>query len=69
MKTRVNLKYFVTDCRCRTLFPFAVSCKIGALERNAYRFHVELIFIVIFGQNLNLFKVARVVNLKLVFTD
>ena len=51
------------------MFSFAVSCKIGALERNTYRFHVELIFIAIFGQNLNLFKVARVVNLKLVFTD
>ena len=25
---------------CRTMFIFAISCKIGALERNAYLFHV-----------------------------
>ena len=35
---------------CRKMFPFSVSCKIGALERNAYWFHVELTFFVIFGQ-------------------
>ena len=36
---------------CRTMLLFAVFCKIGALERNAYWFQVELIFIVIFGQS------------------
>ena len=42
-------KMFSCLAECRTMFPFAVSCKIGALERNAYWFHVKLIF-VIFGQ-------------------
>ena len=36
---------------CRTMIIFAVFCKIGALERNAYWFHVKLIFIVIFSQS------------------
>ena len=36
------------------MFLFAVSCKIGALERNAYWFYVSLIFIVIFGQSFTL---------------
>ena len=40
--------------RCRTMFLFPVFCKIGALERNAYWFHVKLIFIVIFGQSFKL---------------
>ena len=35
------------------MFPFAVSFKVGALERNANWFHVELIFYVILGNNLN----------------
>ena len=39
---------------CRTMFLFAVFFKIGALERNAYWFHVKLIFIVIFGQSFKL---------------
>ena len=39
---------------CRTMFIFAVFCKIGALERNAYWFHVKLIFTVIFGQSFKL---------------
>ena len=39
---------------CRTMFLFAFSCKMGALERNAYWFHVQLIFIVIFGQSFKL---------------
>ena len=39
---------------CRTKFIIAVFCKIGALERNAYWFHVKLIFIVIFGQSFKL---------------
>ena len=30
---------------------FAVFCKIGALDRNAYGFRVKLIFIVVFGQS------------------
>ena len=33
---------------------FAVFCKIGALERNAYLFHVKLIFVVIFGESFKL---------------
>ena len=33
---------------------FAVFCKIGALERNAYLFHVKLIFFAIFGQSFKL---------------
>ena len=36
---------------CRTMIIFAVFCKIGALERNTYWFHVKIIFIVIFGQS------------------
>ena len=39
---------------CRTMFLSAVFCKVGALERNAYWFHVWLIFIVIFGQSFKL---------------
>ena len=39
---------------CRTMLLFAVFCKIGALERNAYWFHVKLVFIVIFGQSFKL---------------
>ena len=40
---------------CRTMFPFAVSCKIGTIgKRNVYWFHVELVFIVIFGQYFKL---------------
>ena len=39
---------------CRTMFLFAVFCKIGVLERNVYLFHVKLIFIVIFGQSFKL---------------
>ena len=39
---------------CRTMFPLAVYCKIGALKRNVYWFHVELVFIVIFGQYFKL---------------
>ena len=38
---------------CPTMFPLAVSCKIGALERNANRFHVELIVIAYLDNNLN----------------
>ena len=33
---------------------FAVFCKIGALERNAYLFHVKLIFVAIFGESFKL---------------
>ena len=36
---------------CRTMLLFAVFYNIGALERNAYWFQVELNFIVIFGQS------------------
>ena len=39
---------------CRTMVVFAVFCKIGSLEGNAYWFHVKLIFIVIFGQSFKL---------------
>ena len=39
---------------CHTMFLFTVFCKIGALERNAYWFHVQLLYIVIFGQSLKL---------------
>ena len=39
---------------CRTMLLFAVFCKIGALERNAYWFHVKLIFTVIFDQSFKL---------------
>ena len=31
---------------CCTMFLFAVFFKIGALERNAYWFHVKLIFVI-----------------------
>ena len=36
------------------MITFAVFCKRGALERNAYLFHVKLIFIVILGQSFKL---------------
>ena len=36
---------------CRIMLRFAVACKTGALERNAYWFHVQLILIAIFGQS------------------
>ena len=39
---------------CRTMFLFVVFCKMGALERNAYWFHVKLIFIIIFSQSFKL---------------
>ena len=38
----------------RTFFFFAFFCKIGALERNTYWFHVLLIFVVIFDQSFKL---------------
>ena len=42
------------------MFPVAVSCKIGALERNANRFHVELIVIAYLDNNLN--QTSRLMN-------
>ena len=39
---------------CRTKLLFAVFSKIGALDRNAYWFHVLLIFIVIFDHSSKL---------------
>ena len=39
---------------CHTMFLFAIFLRIGTLERNAYWFHVKLIFIAIFGQSFKL---------------
>ena len=36
------------------MFLFAVFCKTGALESNAYWFHVKLIVIALFGHSFKL---------------
>ena len=50
-KVYVESRILESLAGCCTMFLFAVFCKIGALERNAYWFNVKLIFIVIFGQS------------------
>ena len=53
-KVYVESRILESLAGCCTMFLFAVFCKIGALERNAYWFNVKLIFIVIFGQSFKL---------------